>query len=195
MAVVENRAYHLEGGEVSAYLDGGLSGTDRTRVEAHLADCAACRAEVIGVSRLLRTAPVSRSRYVPVGLAAAAVLALLLVPRLHLLNPARTTDYREPAVTTTMAPVAVAPRGSAVSVSVLVWTSVPRADRYRVKLIDRSGSPVWQGETADTSVALPAALRLRPGAPYFWRVEARTGWERWVASELQDFTVTGARRP
>jgi anti-sigma factor RsiW len=195
MSVDENNFPHLESGQVAAYLDGGLSGTDRTRVEAHLAACDACRAELISVARVIRTVPVRRSRYVPVGLAAAAVIALLLLPRFQLPISDRTAANREPMVTTAVAPVAVAPRGAAASASVLVWSSVPRADRYRVKLMDRNGSAVWQGETADTSVALPDTVPLVPGAPYFWQVEARTGWERWVASELQDFTITRTRRP
>jgi anti-sigma factor RsiW len=45
---------------LSAYHDGELPGADRTRVEAHLRECASCAAELAGIresSRLLREAP------------------------------------------------------------------------------------------------------------------------------------------
>jgi len=180
---------HLEAGEVAAYLDRAVSPAERDRIELHLADCAACRAEVHDVARLLRTAPVARRRYVRVGLAAAAILALLTVPRLYRPAPPGDVAQREPAVTSTVAPTAVAPRGSTTGVPALVWTGVPGADRYRVKLIDATGSAFWQQETSDTSVAVPDSVRLLRGALYFWRVDAHIGWERWAASELQDFRV------
>jgi anti-sigma factor RsiW len=37
---------HIEGEEISAFLDGALSGEARVRVDAHLGACAACRREL-----------------------------------------------------------------------------------------------------------------------------------------------------
>jgi hypothetical protein len=42
--------------QLSAYLDGDLAGEELTRVEAHLAACEACRAELDGLRRLVRRA-------------------------------------------------------------------------------------------------------------------------------------------
>ncbi len=187
MAVEERSAAHPEVGELAAFIDGALSDTDRSRVEAHLAGCAECRSEVAAVSRLVRRAP--QRRRVAVGLAAAAVLALLLVPAVR--GPIRfgSSERREPAVTSTAAPVAIAPRGAVESARALVWTAVPRAARYRVVLMDSAGTVVWRWEATDTSAALPDSVRLRSGSPYFWKVEAETGFDRWVASDLVDFTA------
>jgi anti-sigma factor RsiW len=192
MAAEERPATHPETRELVAYIDGALKDADRGRVEAHLAGCAECRFEVAAVVRLVRTA--LQPRRVGVGLAAAAVLALLLVPALDLPSRFGPTGYREPAVTTTAPPVAIAPRGAVESARELVWSAVPRATRYRVMLMDSAGTVLWRWEIADTVAVLPDTVRLRPGSPYFWKVEAETGFDRWVASDLVDFTAGGPHR-
>jgi hypothetical protein len=185
---------HLESGEVAAYLDGALAPTDSARVEAHAAECDMCRTELVEASWLLRTQPRVRRWYVPAGaVAAAAAVILLLWPR-PAGGPEGASGYREPAVTTSVAPVAVAPRGVAAGARLLVWTGVPRADRYRLTLFDGTGSVVWETQTADTLARVPESIRLRVGASYFWKVEAQTGWNRWVASDLVEFSL-GAPRP
>ena len=202
---------HLGSGEIAAYLDNALAPSDRTRVEAHAAECDECRAELIESASLLRTQPQVHRWYVPAGaVAAAAAAVLLLIWVRPASTPTGTTGYREPAVTTTVAPVVVAPRGvvgpAPVNVPagalrgvtagarLFVWTAVPRADRYRLALFDEAGSVVWETQTADTAAPLPASLRLRMGATYLWKVEAQTGWNRWVASDLVEFSV-GSPRP
>ena len=69
------------------------------------------------------------------------------------------------------------------------WTSVPRADRYRLTVFDRDGTVVWEAEGSDTAVALPRSILDGRGTALLWKVEARTGWDRWVASELIEFSV------
>lgn len=194
MSAEESPAFHPEAWELAAYLDGALAGDNRSRVEAHLAGCADCRLEVAAVAQLVRTAPRPRRMAVPLGLAAAAVLALLLVPALDFptrFGPAR---HREPAVTTTAPPVAIAPRGAVDAARQLVWSAVPHATRYRVTLIDGEGTALWRWETADTVAVLPDTVRLSVGSSYFWKVEAETGFGRWVASDLVDFTAGAPRR-
>ena len=186
---------HLEVGEVCAYLDRTLSAADRTRVEAHLADCGACQREVIAVSRVIHAVPTRRRLYVPTGLAAAAVLVLVLLPRPDRSRHADAEPHREPAVTTSAAPVAFAPHGLVTPPIELIWTGVPRADRYRVRVFDSNGSVAWEALTADTALALPDSVGLRRGAAYFWKVEARTAIDRWVASDLIDFSIVGRSRP
>jgi len=193
MPAEERPAIHPDATELSAYLDGALAEADRARVEAHLAGCAECRSDVAAVAQLLSTAP-RRRVAVPVGLAAAAVLALLLVPALDLPSRLGRSPLREPAVTTTAAPIAIEPRGAVDSVRALVWSAVPHASRYRLALLDSAGTVVWRLETVDTVAALPETVRLRAGAPYFWKVDAETGFDRWVGSELSDFTVGVLRR-
>lgn len=194
MPAGEGPDVHPEVRELSAYLDGVLSAADRAGIEAHLAGCVACRNEVAAVAQLLRTVPPRRPMAVPVGLAAAAVLALLLVPALDLPTRVSPDRNREPAVTMTAPPLAIGPQGSVDSVSALVWSAVPRATRYRLILLDDGGTAVWRFETTDTVALVPDSVRLEAGASYFWKVEAETGFGRWVASDLVDFTTRVPRR-
>ena len=188
------RSGHLESGEVAAYLDGALAPSDRTDVEAHLADCDACRMEVVDVARLVRARPNSRRWYLPAGAAAAAAAVLLLLipgPGQDGLAP---PDYREPVITTTVAPNAIAPRGTITTARRLIWSSVPHADRYQVAVFDDTGRVLWETQTSDTATALPDRIRFQPGAPYHWKVKAQTSWNRWVSSDLVEFSI-GPRRP
>ncbi len=185
---------HLESGEVAAYLDRTLAPSERSRVEAHAAECAACRAELVEAASLLRTAPQRRRWYVPAGAVAAAAAGVLLVVWSGSVKVAPgPPSFREPALTTSVAPVVVAPRGVTGAATRLVWTGVPHADRYRLTLFDGTGRVVWETQASGTSVSLPDSIRLRPGATYLWKVEAQTGWNRWVASDLVEFSVGPAR--
>jgi hypothetical protein len=187
---------------VADVVDGRLSPESRAPVVAHLLTCARCRSVVKATSRLvadtavLGHAPRRRWRRwsLPLGLAAAAALVLLLVPRR--VDDGSPPGLREPTVTSTLAPVPIAPApgASVARVDRLVWSSVPGAERYRLRLYDREGSTLWTAETADTAVALPDSVRLARGVPYFWRVEAQAEWMRWTASDLVPFQLAAPQR-
>ena len=173
---------HLSVDHVANQLDGVLSGSALARIEQHLAACDQCRAELIAVSRVLRNQPRGRRWVLPIGLAAAAVVALLFIkPSL------RAPNYREPAVSTTPAPVGLAPRGPTAAPLRLIGTRVPHAQRYRMTVFDSSGSVIWESQTTDTSIALPRTVNLRSRVPYFWQVEAQTSWNRWIKSDVVEF--------
>lgn len=178
---------HLESTEVAGYLDRTLSAADRARVEAHLTECRDCRAELIAVTRVLRGSERPRRLLLPL---AAAAAVLLLVPWLHLTQTRQPGQpiLREPASTTAVAPTAIAPRGPAGGTR-FVWSAVSGADRYRITVFTRDGSVAWEAQLAETTVALPESTPLAPGARYFWKVEARVGWQRWVSSDLTEFSV------
>jgi hypothetical protein len=76
----------------------------------------------------------------------------------------------------------------------LRWSHVAGADRYRVTVFDATGGVVYAAEASDTVVAFPDSIALVPGASYLWKVDARTGFDRWAASELIEFRVAGPRR-
>ncbi len=177
---------------MAAYLTHALQPGDRSRIEAHLTECDVCCTELIEVARVFRTRPRPMRWFVPAS--AAAAILLFLVWSRPVTEPAGLSGYREPAVTTTVAPVAVAPRGVSAVVHQLVWTTVPGADRYRLTLFDATGTVVWETQTSDTVTLLPDSIHVRPGASYLWKVEAQTGWNRWLGSELVQFSL-GSPRP
>ena len=119
------------------------------------------------------------------------MLLLLLWPR----GGADHGGLREPPLTGTLTPTPIAPRDAVARVDQIVWTSVPRAEQYRVRIFDAQGSVLWTIETSDTTVALPDSVGLSPGVHYFWRVEAQTDYRRAAASDLVEFEVTGSARP
>jgi len=189
----EIQAAHLAVAEVAGYLDRRLAAVERARVEDHLAACTECRAEVVAVGRLARSFRNRRRWVVSAPLAAAAAVLLLTFVPWGRISERTTPILREPAITTTAAPTPIVPLGAVAALPLLTWTGVPHADRYRVTVFDTNGSLVWETQTPDTAAVVPSTITLRPGVPYFWKVAARTGWDRWVASDLTTFTVRPTR--
>jgi anti-sigma factor RsiW len=186
---------HLDSDEVAAYVDGALSGDVRARIEDHLGSCADCRVEVAQVSRIVGTLPPPRWIGSSVWIGAAAAVAALLLALPRTAHTPVGSAHREAAVTTTVAPRPVAPRGAVESATTLVWSAVPYADGYRVRLFDATGTVIWESEGADTVAQLPVSIATRSGRPYYWKVEARTGFDRWAASDLVEFRVGRGSKP
>lgn len=187
----------LDDDTIAALAEGSLDVEARSIAIAHAASCAQCRRAVSSVARALVDPAVSREvraiarprlRLLTVasGIAAAAIVAFVALPW-------RTVDesstHRAPTITAAASPVPVAPVGVVAEARALRWTGGGGADRYRVTLFDATGGVVYETQTADTVVALPGSVSLERGRGYFWKVEARTGWNRWSASELVDFSV------
>jgi hypothetical protein len=181
---------HPDSRMVAAYLDGALTPEARAQFEAHAVDCVACRQELIEVARVLRPRRRRVIRYTYVGACAAAAAAVVVFvwPKSRS-EAVRSSDYREPVVSTTLAPVPVSPRGASAAPSHLVWTAVAGVRLYELTLYDERGQVLWETESSDTVASLPDSIRLKPGASYFWRVEARTAWRRQAASDLTEFSV------
>src|SRR6267378_2702751 len=91
-------------------------------------------------------------------------------------------------------PVPRSPVGAVAAVTELRWSPVAGADRYRVTVFDATGGVMFAKEATDTVVAFPDSIPLVPGASYLWKVDARTGFDRWAASEMAEFRVAGPRR-
>src|SRR4051812_35333357 len=109
----EPRIQHLSAAEVAAYVDQQLHAVERHRIEQHLADCRECRSEIVAVSRAVRGLR-RRWRWVVLApLAAAALVVVMLAPWHRDDQPV----MREPALTTIVAPTAIAPRGRVAELS------------------------------------------------------------------------------
>jgi hypothetical protein len=147
----------------------------------------------VAVARLV-SKPARSRWYMPAFAAAVAAAAVLLFVVRAPTDDRHPPLTREPMISSTVAPAAVAPRGVITAVPTLTWTSVPHADVYRLTLFDDAGRSLWETQTADTTAAIPATIPLREHASYFWKVEAQTGWNRWVASELIEFSIGPASR-
>src|SRR4051812_36504279 len=187
---------HLDADEIVAYVDRAVAGDERLRIEAHLAACTECRVEVSEVIGVVRTIPElrqSRRRYWIPAAAAAALAIVLAWPRGQQARLTLGREHRQGAVTTTVGPRPIAPSGEVPSADTLLWSSVPGADGYAVRLFDANSSVLWETQTTDTVAVLPATIGLRAGASYYWKVEARAGFDRWVSSELVEFVVPNGR--
>jgi hypothetical protein len=118
-----------------------------------------------------------------VPLAAAAVLLVLLR------SPASENGGGHRGGDGALAPVPISPVGTVAAAHALVWAKVAGADGYRVTLFDAGGRVAYEARATDTSTALPDSVVLVAGRPYLWRVEARTGFDRWTPSALVEFSI------
>ncbi len=185
---------HLDPRDVAAYVDRAATPSERARIESHLVTCAECRAEVSDAARIIATLPRSRGARRSLIVSAAGIAAMLLVflwPRVDRDNTGR--QHRESAITTTVSPVILAPVGVVESASAFTWSSVPHASRYNIQVFDSEGSVLWRGETADTVLVSPPGVTLKAGRPYYWKVEAQTGFERSASTDLVEFSIRGQR--
>ena len=124
---------------------------------------------------------------IPAAAAAVLLVAVLVRPTA---NPPSPPTHRASDVELTAIPIPISPLGAVGRPSSLRWGAVTRTDRYRVTLYRADGSTLYQLELPDTAAPLPDSIPLPAGHRYLWKVEARTGWDRWTTSELVSFTVT-----
>ena len=190
---------------LAAAVDGTVDPVRRSAVTAHLSTCARCRSAVAAVSRIMadgavaaEAAALDRQRptrrwHLPLSLAAAAALALLLVWPRPVDNGA--AIHRDPTITAGSTPVPLSPIGTVADGRRMHWRAVAGADRYRLTLFDAQGHVLFETQLADTALTLPDSVAPVPGRALLWKVEARTGWDRWAVSELVEFRVAvGGRR-
>lgn len=189
---------------IIAGLAGGDLGTaGRASALRHVAECPQCRTAVASVARALGSPKVARevrvvetgrrrwTRLVVPTAAAAAVLLLLSWPRL---TEEPEPLHRAPTITAGAAPAPMAPLGTVIGARALEWVPVDGADRYRVTLYDADAVVLYETEGDEPAAVLPDSVRLTAGQPYLWKVEARVGFDRWVASELVEFRIAGGDR-
>lgn len=184
---------HVTDEELAAYLDGGLDTAVRAQTEAHLLACDDCRNLVAGAGRFLppQASRIRRVLLLTGGLAAAAVLTLMLVPRTRapdLTSPTRDAEVVGPTGLNFAADAPPADASVRVDTLVFRWTAIGNGTTYQLTVSDPTGAIVWSEQTTRTSLPLPesAASLFEPGHTYYWRVDA-------LLSDLRSAS-TGPRR-
>ena len=198
METVVLRHGHLASQQLAAYIDYTLAHDERTRVEAHLAECTECRREVLEVTRVIR----SRHRvgpYLAGALAMAAAVATLL-----LVNPRSGGEESVGAgpILRSSAEGVAAERGFRISVvspqdgSELSredlsfrWGSLGAEVLYRFTLTDQNGANAWTVDTPETFLTVPGAIELVPGRQYFWYVDALLPDGQTATTGVRQFTA------
>jgi hypothetical protein len=164
---------HLTAEEVAASLDRALDTAQQARLDAHLADCPDCRREVTEVRRLLRRPAWQRwSVMGPIGVAAAAVLALVIVPSgPEDGEPARLRSGDEAvprfAVVAPLGDQPLPPDSLR-----FTWRSAGPNATYRLTVTEPDGDVVVRRETRDTTVVVIRSEGIVHGSQYFWYVDA-----------------------
>lgn len=181
---------HIEASLVAAYLDGRAATAEAAKVEAHLAECADCRLELIEVRRLL-SGQSRRWAWSSIAVLGAAAVLLLVMGRP---GGQRTSDgsttrggQSEPSTPTEIAPA----EGATVlgTAMLFVWSSVDGAAAYRFTVTDERGDVVWTTESADTTVAPAPSVRLLSGHTYYWSVDVLLRDGRSTTTGFHSFRV------
>ncbi|MFN0181177.1 MAG: zf-HC2 domain-containing protein [Gemmatimonadales bacterium] len=175
----------MEAAELAAYLDGALDQAERERIQGHLAECDACREDLVSTSRIIR-----RHRARPaIGLAAGltvAVAALVLWVAFDADPAPPIRDLPGGAGILVHGPVGPARRAGLR----LAWGPVARTASYRVTVTDVGGSTVWTTSTLDTVVAVPDSIALRSDLVYYWVTDALLGDGTSRSTGLREFRLT-----
>jgi len=189
----------LDDDTIAALAEGSLDAGSRSSALAHVASCARCRRAVASVARALTDRSVARAlgsaawgrrRFLRIALPTAAAAVLLLLSWPSSPNEGESEHRAPPAPRA--APVPISPMGPVAEAQILRWTAVSGADRYRVTLFDVQGRVLFEAQVSDTMAMLPDSLTLVRGQAYLWKIEARTGFDRWSPSELVEFSIGGA---
>ena len=194
---------------IEGYVAGRLGEAETEALESHYLTCARCQNELRLALAIREALPEVRegglhapaepgvsviSRRFKVrtaaALAAAAVLAGLLLVRPSQLDREPAPAQRDEATGVEVAPSLRAPGGVVAAVESFQWSQVPGADLYRITVYDAEGTVVWEVETRDTVITPPDSTEFEPGARYIWKVAARVGFDRWLSSDLVDFTIS-----
>ena len=132
---------------------------------------------------------------VPMGLAAAAALALVMLNLSR--DPGSAAErLRTPGVTLpaeSLSRIAVLSPADGDTIGTgtpaMLWSAVTGEPTYRLTLTDASGQPVWTTTTTDTSVNLSPTVVLQSRTTYFWYVDALRADGRAASTGVRRFTT------
>src|SRR5215471_15941219 len=129
---------------------------------------------------------------VPMTAAVAAIVVLGITVLQRSKAPELQADLgQQPAIYRSQEVQLVSPMGEVAEVpQELRWQSVAGAGTYKVALMEIDYSPVWTGETKETSISIPARIRgkMLPGKPILWQITALDNQGQALAtSQVQKF--------
>lgn len=164
---------------ILAVVEGRGSEAERVAtLDAVLADPAMAR-ELELLRAISANRPRTHARWVaaPLLLAAAAAVLFVAVPALR---NGLGVSQPEPLRDAAQGAVLIAPpeRASPEESRTFRWHAAPGARAYALEILSAAGTPVFTTRTSDTTVTLPADVRLAAGAEHWW----------WVATEFDDGT-------
>lgn len=177
--------------EMATYIDGTATPDEAGAIEAHLAECAECREELVVVRGSLRR-PSPGTRWLAGAAATAAAIALLLfAPAWFEGDPSPIfRDASDSVVAGSVAAIETTMPGRSEVVRAdevrFVWRSVGTDAQYTFTLTTAAGDPITSLATADTSVVTLPGVELAPDTEYYWWVDA--------LSRSGDVAETGLRR-
>lgn len=177
--------------DLSAYIDDRLPAAQRDLVEAHLAECAACRENMLSSRRLIRASRRPRRNLIAVGaLIAAGVVTFMILPALPDGASRGASTMRDAGDTPAL--VAYGPSGETPPAKPLraSWAPAPGATLYRFTLATADGAPIWNASVTDTSLAIPDSVTLRNDTRYVWMVDALLGTGATRSTGLREFQLS-----
>lgn len=190
-------ARHLSDVELAAFMDGTLAGDERAGAASHLAVCSVCRGELVATSGLVERLPAGGPRsprrlwaYGGVA-AAAAILAISILPRTEYLDRASADLERRPAERVARIAAVAPAEGVEVEPRALTfsWQGESGAS-YRITVTDASGRTVWSVTTTETAAAMPGDVTLAPAERFYWYVDGLLADGTSLSSGQRSFTTS-----
>ncbi|HUE95411.1 MAG TPA: zf-HC2 domain-containing protein [Longimicrobiaceae bacterium] len=197
LVVPMRRVEHLDAALVAAYLENACEVEERRRVEEHLAACAECTAELVGLDDTIRALSTRKRGRVAIPLVAFGVAAgigaliVLRPPDVPAPLPSEVPpivqrsrpEARSSIEVLEPAPGAIVAEGEVV----LRWAPIEVEARYLVTVTTSDGDSVWALLTPDSAAAIP--VPLDPGGEYLWYVDALLPGGSTASSGVHHFQV------
>lgn len=157
----------------------------RLETMRHVAACLPCQRELALLGQVADTEPrPMRGIRTWAAAAAAAIVVIAAVGVLQLRSPAAPAFRGGDAQLRLLSPSGAVARPAATR---LVWSSVPRAVRYEIEVMDADGAVVFQGNFPDTLAPMPEEVAA--AGAYRWRVTAVRADGSQIGSLLGSFRI------
>lgn len=184
---------HLAPDEVARFVDKREWTAERDRVLSHLADCAACRAEVLAVRRITARRTWRKGLSIGVPVAAAAAVVLLMLPGAQQgssgIPPVDGTALRTDTATSQLTAIAPLDGASVEGDSLeLQWSDAGGTGPYALTISDLAGTTVHRATVDRAGVAISIA-ELEKGATYLWYVDGIVNDGTPATTGVRSFTV------